>query len=101
MVLEEIVRPSLLTGESQGDVTCREFEASCGGAVGRSLCQAARTSAAAARTRTHGQENILQFMRQNKPDFQILRRYRRPLLIRFENTHRLILGDYVRSAQQC
>src|SRR5262245_1943878 len=36
-----------------------------------------------------------------KPDFQSFRRYRRPLLIRLENTHRLILGDHVRSAQQC
>ena len=36
-----------------------------------------------------------------KPDLQILRRYRRPLLIRLENIDRLILGDHVRSAQQC
>src|SRR5262249_43949235 len=33
-----------------------------------------------------------------KPDFQILRRYRRPLLLRLEHTHRPALEDYVHRA---
>jgi hypothetical protein len=33
-----------------------------------------------------------------KPDFQILRRYRRPLLLRLEHTHRPTLEDYVHRA---
>src|SRR5262249_5744320 len=32
------------------------------------------------------------------PDFQILRRYRRPLLLRLEHTHRPTLEDYVHRA---
>src|SRR6516164_7878826 len=49
----------------------------------------------------NGQENIWQFMRQNwlsNLDFQILRRYRRPLLLRLEHTHRPTLEDYVHRA---
>src|SRR5262249_40458648 len=58
-------------------------------------------SAAAARTRTqrpgkhlavHASELVV------KPDFQILRRYRRPLLLRLEHTHRPTLEDYVHRA---
>src|SRR5262249_50236780 len=58
-------------------------------------------AAAAARTRTqrpgkhlavHASELVV------KPDFQILRRYRRPLLLRLEHTHRPILEDYVHRA---
>src|SRR5262249_56433737 len=57
--------------------------------------------AAAARTRTqrpgkhlavHASELVV------KPDFQILRRYRRPLLLRLEHTHRPALEDYVHRA---
>src|SRR6516162_7889067 len=33
-----------------------------------------------------------------KPDFQILRRYRQPLLLRLEHTHRPTLEDYVHRA---
>src|SRR5262249_13769271 len=33
-----------------------------------------------------------------EPDFQILRRYRRPLLLRLEHTHRPTLEDYVHRA---
>src|SRR5262245_10979261 len=33
-----------------------------------------------------------------KPDFQILRRYRRPLLLRLEHTYRPTLEDYVHRA---
>src|SRR5207245_9771221 len=33
-----------------------------------------------------------------KPDVQILRRYRRPLLLRLEHTHRPTLEDYVHRA---
>src|SRR5262249_1387965 len=33
-----------------------------------------------------------------KPDFQILRRYRRPLLLRLEHTHRPTLEGYVHRA---
>src|SRR5262249_7338467 len=33
-----------------------------------------------------------------KSDFQILRRYRRPLLLRLEHTHRPTLEDYVHRA---
>src|SRR5262249_34160198 len=53
---------------------------------------------AAARTRTqrpgkhlavHAPELVV------KPDFQILRRYRRPLLLRLEHTHRTTLEDHV------
>src|SRR5262249_7188512 len=56
---------------------------------------------AAARTRTqrpgkhlavHASELVV------KPDFQILRRYRRPLLLRLEHTHRPALEDYVHRA---
>src|SRR5215467_12092553 len=48
----------------------------------------------------NGQENVWQFMRRNwlSPDFQILRRYRRPLLLRLEHTHRPTLEDYVHRA---
>src|SRR5499426_497308 len=58
-------------------------------------------AAAAARTRTqrpgkhlavHASELVV------KPDFQILRRYRRPLLLRLEYTHRPTLEDYVHRA---
>src|SRR5262249_46231609 len=58
-------------------------------------------AAAAARTRTqrpgkhlavHASELVV------KPDFQILRRYRRPLLLRLEHTHRPALEDYVHRA---
>src|SRR5262249_58554294 len=54
--------------------------------------------AASARTRTqrpgkhlavHASELVV------KPDFQILRRYRRPLLLRLEHTHHPTLEDYV------
>src|SRR6516225_9616379 len=58
-------------------------------------------AAATARTRTqrpgkhlavHASELVV------KPDFQILRRYRRPLLLRLEHTHRPTLVDYVHRA---
>src|SRR5262245_56197458 len=58
-------------------------------------------AAAAARTRTqrpgkhlavHASELVV------KPDFQILRRHRRPLLLRLEHTHRPTLEDYVHRA---
>src|SRR5207253_10936665 len=58
-------------------------------------------AAAAARTRTqrpgkhlavHASELVV------KPDFQILRRYRQPLLLRLEHTHRPALEDYVHRA---
>src|SRR5262245_10649408 len=58
-------------------------------------------AAAAARTRTqrpgkhlavHASELVV------KPDLQILRRYRRPLLLRLEHTHRPALEDYVHRA---
>src|SRR6266704_6630271 len=58
-------------------------------------------AAAAARPRTqrpgkhlavHASELVV------KPDFQILRRYRRPLLLRLEHTHRPTLEDYVHRA---
>src|SRR4029453_11140369 len=58
-------------------------------------------AAAAARTRTqrpgkhlavHASELVV------KPDFQILRRYRRPLLLRLEHTHRPTLEDHVHCA---
>src|SRR5215510_3576654 len=58
-------------------------------------------AAAAARTRTqrsgkhlavHASELVV------KPDFQILRRYRRPLLLRLEHTHRPTLEDHVHRA---
>src|SRR5215475_10416877 len=58
-------------------------------------------AAAAARTRTqrpgkhlavHASELVV------KPDFQIHRRYRRPLLLRLEHTHRPTLEDYVHRA---
>src|SRR4029453_14074800 len=58
-------------------------------------------AAAAARTRTqrpgkrlavHASELVV------KPDFQILRRYRRSLLLRLEHTHRPTLEDYVHRA---
>src|SRR5215468_9164878 len=58
-------------------------------------------AAAAARTRTqrpgkhlavHASELVV------KPDFQILRRYRRPLLLRLEHTHWPTLEDYVHRA---
>src|SRR5262252_5971377 len=57
--------------------------------------------AATARTRTqrpgkhlavHASELVV------KPDFQILRRYRRPLLLCLEHTHRPTLEDYVHRA---
>ena len=46
----------------------------------------------------NGQENIWQFMRQNwllKSDLQILRRYRRSLLLRLEHPHRSALENHV------
>src|SRR6266446_5775006 len=58
-------------------------------------------AAAAARTRTqrpgkhlavHASELVV------KRDFQILRRYRQPLLLRLEHTHRPTLEDYVHRA---
>src|SRR6516164_2602233 len=58
-------------------------------------------AAAAARTRTqrpgkhlavHAPELVV------KPDLQILRRYRRPLLLRLEHTHRPTLEGYVHRA---
>src|SRR5262249_16621200 len=58
-------------------------------------------AAAATRTRTqrpgkhlavHASELVV------KSDFQILRRYRRPLLLRLEHTHRPTLEDYVHRA---
>src|SRR5438034_7157495 len=58
-------------------------------------------AAAAARTRTqrpgkhlavHASELVV------KPDFQILRRYRRPLLLRLEHTHRPALENHVHRA---
>src|SRR5258708_36425179 len=58
-------------------------------------------AAAAARPRTqrpgkhlavHASELVV------KPDFQILRRYRQPLLLRLEHTHRPTLEDYVHRA---
>src|SRR5215831_7480226 len=58
-------------------------------------------AASAARTRTqrprkhlavHASELVV------KPDFQILRRYRRPLLLRLEHTHQPTLEDYVHRA---
>src|SRR5215471_5589154 len=58
-------------------------------------------AAAATRTRTqrpgkhlavHASESVV------KPDFQILRRYRRPLPLRLEHTHRPTLEDYVHRA---
>src|SRR6516164_1871515 len=58
-------------------------------------------AAAGARTRTqrpgkhlavHASELVV------KPDFQILRRYRRPLLLRLEHTHRPTLEGYVHRA---
>src|SRR6516225_6938836 len=58
-------------------------------------------AAATARTRTqrpgkhlavHASELVV------KPDFQILRRYRRPLLLRLEHSHRPTLEDYVHRA---
>src|SRR5262249_52754044 len=60
-------------------------------------------AAAAAHTRTqrpgkhlavHASELVV------KPDFQILRRYRRPLLLRLEHSHRPTLEDYVHRATQ-
>src|SRR5262245_65370442 len=62
---------------------------------------ASSSTAAAARTRTqrpgkhlavHASELVV------KPDFQILPRYRRPLLLRLEHTHRPALEDYVHRA---
>jgi len=59
------------------------------------------TARAAARTRTqrprkhlavHASELVV------KPDFQILRRYRRSLLLRLEHTHRPTLENYVHRA---
>src|SRR2546425_13243081 len=58
-------------------------------------------AAAAARTRTqrpgkrlavHASELVV------KPDLQILRRYRRPLLLRLEHTHRPTLENHVHRA---
>jgi Putative transposase len=75
--------------------------APCGGSQS---CHAPATltrTAAAARTRTqrpgkhlavHASQLVV------KPDFQILRRYRRPLLLRLEHTHRPTLEDYVHRA---
>jgi hypothetical protein len=51
----------------------------------------------------NGQENVWQFMRQKlvvKPDLQILRRYRRPLLLRLEHPHRSALEDHVHRASR-
>jgi hypothetical protein len=57
--------------------------------------------AAAARTRTQRPGKHLAVRASElvvKPDFQILRRYRRPLLLRLEHTHRPTLEDYVHRA---
>src|SRR5262249_31438503 len=46
----------------------------------------------------NGQENVWQFMRQNwlsKPNFQILRRHRRSLLLRLEHAHRSAMENHV------
>src|SRR5262249_16672743 len=58
-------------------------------------------AAAAARTRTQRPGKHLAVPASElvvKPDFQILRRYRRPLLLRLEHTHRPTLEDYVHRA---
>src|SRR5262249_39288109 len=58
-------------------------------------------AAAAARTRTQRPGKHLAVRASElvvKPDFQILRRYRRPLLLRLEHTHRPTLEDYVHRA---
>src|SRR6516165_5398791 len=55
-------------------------------------------AAAAARTRTQRPRKHLEVHASElvvKPDFQILRRYRRPLLLRLEHTHRPTLEAYV------
>src|SRR5262249_27711353 len=55
-------------------------------------------AAAAARTRTQRPGKHLAVRASElviKPDFQILRRYRRSLLLRLEHTHRPTLEDYV------
>src|SRR5262245_50996535 len=47
----------------------------------------------------NGQENIWQFMRQNwLPNFQILRRHRRSLLLRLEHAHRSAVENHVHRA---
>src|SRR5215468_6561676 len=58
-------------------------------------------AAAAARTRTQRPGKHLAVRASElvvEPDFQILRRYRRPLLLRLEHTHRPTLEDYVHRA---
>src|SRR5215813_15471781 len=58
-------------------------------------------AAAAARTRTQRPGKHLAVRASElviKPDFQILRRYRRSLLLRLEHTHRPTLEDYVHRA---
>src|SRR5262249_16321399 len=58
-------------------------------------------AAAAARTRTQRPGKQLAVRASElvvKADFQILRRYRRPLLLRLEHTHRPTLEDYVHRA---
>src|SRR5262249_34507009 len=58
-------------------------------------------AAAAARTRTQRPGKHLAVRASElvvKPDFQILRRYRRPLLLRLEDTHRPPREDYVHRA---
>src|SRR5438128_10605291 len=58
-------------------------------------------AAAAARTRTQRPRKYLAVHASElavEPNFQILRRYRRPLLLRLEHTHRPTLEDYVHRA---
>src|SRR5215468_9074900 len=58
-------------------------------------------AAAAARTRTQRPGKHLAVRASElvvEPDFQILRRYRRPLLLCLEHTHRPTLEDYVHRA---
>src|SRR5262249_57028221 len=72
----------------------------CGQNLGGSEQHLTR-AAAAARTRTQRPGKHLAVRASElvvKPDFQILRRYRRPLLLRLEHTHRPTLEDYVHRA---
>jgi hypothetical protein len=58
-------------------------------------------AAAAARTRTQRPRKYLAIHAAElvvEPNFQILRRYRRSLLLRLEHTHRPTLEDYVHRA---
>jgi hypothetical protein len=71
--------------------------------IATKVAQRLTRAAAAARTRTqrpgkhlavHASELVV------KPDLQILRRYRRPLLLRLEHTHRPTLEDHVHRAMR-